>query len=76
MLGHELLLFKTMKALRAPAVADHRSDQGRRRRTVAEAHNTCIDTKVGCAFGSVARCNLLPPGGTPWVPYRVGVLVG
>ena len=37
MLGHELLLFKTMKALRAPAEADHRSDQVRRRRAVAEA---------------------------------------
>ena len=36
MLGHELLLFKTMNTLRAPAEADHRSDQVRRRRTVAE----------------------------------------
>ena len=62
MLGHELLLFKTMNTLCAPAEADHRSDQVRRRRTVAEAHNTCIDTKVGCAFGSAARCNLVPQG--------------
>jgi len=62
MLGHELLLLKTMKALRAPAEADHRSDYVRRRRTVAEAHNTCMDTKVGRTFWSVARCNFLAPG--------------
>ena len=76
MLVHKLLLFKTMKALRAPAEADHRSDQVRRRRTVAEAHNTCMDTKVGWAFGYVARCSLSLSGDTSWVPYRVGVLVG